>query len=63
MISNKKALECAKVIVGYCEEQKSCQNCIFRKYGGQAWDCFIKAFDMREVVNNVEAKKKNHGCI
>lgn len=34
-ISNKKALEAAKVIADYCKEQKSCQNCIFRIYGNK----------------------------
>lgn len=62
-MTDKKALDCAKIIVAYCEEQKCCQNCIFRKHGGDHWDCFIKVFDMREVVSNFEAKKKNHGYI
>ena len=63
MISNKKALECAKVIVDYCEEQKGCQNCVFRKFNCDHWDCNIMAFDLREVLGNIEAKKKNHGYI
>jgi hypothetical protein len=63
MISQNKALECAKVIVDYCEEQDSCQKCIFRKYGGDSWGCNLDAFDLRDVLENIEAKKKNHGYI
>lgn len=63
MISNKKALESAKVIAEYCEEQKSCQNCIFRLYGAESWKCHIEAFDLQDVLSNIEAKKKNHGYI
>ena len=63
MISNKKALECAKVIVDYCEQQRSCQNCIFRKHKSDRWGCQMGAFDLREVLGNVEAKKKNNGYI
>ena len=63
MISQNKALDCAKVIVAYCEEQDCCQNCIFRKYGSDCWRCNLEAFDLREVLGNIEAKKKNHGYI
>lgn len=63
MISNKKALECAKTIADYCEEQRGCQNCIFRKNAADHWECNIRGFDLREVVGNIEAKKKNHGYI
>lgn len=63
MISNNKALECAKVIVEYCKAQSGCQNCIFRKHGSECWDCNIMAFDLREVLENIEAKKKNGGYI
>lgn len=63
MISNKKAVEAAQIIVAYCKEQDSCQNCIFRKYGCDHWNCEIKAFDIRDVLSNIEAKKKNRGYI
>lgn len=62
-ISNKRALECAKTIVDYCEEQSGCQNCIFRLYGADHWNCNIEAFDLRDVLWNIEAKKKNHGYL
>ena len=48
-ISNKKALEAAKVIVDFCNEQ--------------SWKCHIYAFDLKDVLSNIEAKKKNHGLI
>lgn len=31
-ISNKKAVESAKVLVEFCKEQPGCQNCIFHKW-------------------------------
>ena len=57
-ISSKKALEAAKVIVDFCNEQKGCQNCIFRLYGADHWKCNIEAFDLCEVLWNIESKKK-----
>lgn len=61
-ISNKKALEAAKVVADYCKEQVSCQNCIFRLFGAENWHCAIGAFDLRDVLSNIEAKK-NHGYL
>ena len=63
MISNKKALESAKLIAEYCKERISCQNCIFRLYGAEHWKCHIEAFDLQDVLSNIEAKKKKHGYI
>lgn len=63
MISKEKALESAKTIAEYCAQQKSCQNCIFRKFGADHWECHIEAFDLRDVLSNIEAKKKNRGYI
>lgn len=63
MISNKKALEAAKVIAEYCKEQRGCQNCIFRQHGCDCWKCQIEAFYLQDVLSNIEAKKKNGGYI
>lgn len=63
MISNKKALEAAKVIVDFCKEQSGCQNCIFRKFGCDSWKCHMYAIDLRDVLWNIEAKKRNHGYL
>lgn len=63
MVSNKKALECAEVIAQFCKEQRGCQNCIFRQFGADRWNCHIDAFDIREVLDNIEAKRKNHGYL
>ena len=63
MISNEKALEAAKVIVDYCKEQSGCQNCIFHLFGCDHWKCHIEAFDLQDVLWNIEAKKKNHGYL
>lgn len=63
MISSKKVLECAETLVQFCKEQRGCQNCIFRQFGADHWNCHIGAFDIREVLDNIEAKKKNHGYL
>lgn len=63
MISTNKALESAKVIVEFCKEQRGCQNCIFRLHGADHWKCHIEAFDLQDVLSNIEAKKKNRGHI
>ena len=63
MISKEKALERAKTLADYCDQQKSCQNCIFRKFGADHWKCHIEAFDLQDVLSNIEAKKKNRGYI
>lgn len=63
MISSRVALNCAETIAQFCKEQKGCQNCIFRQFGADHWNCHINAFDLREVLDNIEAKKKNHGYL
>lgn len=62
-VSNKKAVEAAQAISDYCQQQNGCQNCIFRLYGADRWKCHIEAFDLRDVLANIEAKKKNGGWI
>ena len=63
MISNQKALAAAQTIVDFCHQQKSCQNCIFRQFGANSWKCHIEAFDLRDVLANIKAKKKTGGWI
>ena len=58
-ISNKKAVEAAKVVAEYCKERKSCQNCIFRLYGCENWHCAIGAFDLQDVLRNIARKEGN----
>lgn len=62
-MTDKKAIEHAKAIVEYCHKQRGCQNCIFRRYGAENWDCHINGLRLDDVIANVEAKKKNHGYI
>jgi hypothetical protein len=62
-MTDKKALEHAQALVEFCNSQRGCQNCIFRKFGSDHWNCHIEAFNLREVLSNIEAKKKNHGWI
>ena len=63
MISSKRALESAQVIADFCKEQRGCQDCIFREYGADSWKCHIDAFDLQDVLSNIEAKKKNRGYL
>ena len=63
MISDKKAIEAAEIIVRFCGEQKGCQNCIFREFGSDHWKCAICAFELRDVLENMAAKRKNKGYI
>ena len=63
MISNQKALDAAQTIVNFCHQQKGCQNCIFRLFGADSWKCHIEAFDLSDVLDNIAAKKKNHGYL
>lgn len=62
-MTTKKVLDAVQTIVDFCNEQGACQNCIFREFGADAWKCHIRAFDMAEVLQNIEAKKKNHGYL
>jgi hypothetical protein len=62
-MTDKKGLEAAKTLVEFCESQRGCQNCIFRKHGAESWRCHIDAFDLQDVLSNIEAKKKNSGWI
>jgi hypothetical protein len=63
MTSDKKAIEAAKTLSQYCEEQQGCQNCIFRKYGAEHWRCEVQALEIRNILANKEAKRKKHGFI
>lgn len=66
MISNKKAFEAAKIVAEYCKEQSGCQNCIFHLNKCDHWECQMKHpeyIDEREILGNIEAKKKNRGYI
>lgn len=62
-MTNKKVLDAVQTIIDFCKEQRSCRNCIFRKFGADHWNCHIDAFDLQDVLSNIEAKKKNHGYI
>lgn len=63
MISSKKALSCAETLVEFCKEQAGCQNCIFRQFGADRWICQIEAYDLRDTLENIERKKRNHGYL
>ena len=52
-ISNKKAVDAAKVLVEFCKEQPGCQNCIFRRFGADRWNCQIEVYDLRDTLDNM----------
>lgn len=64
MTSDKKAIEAAKTLYQYCEEQQGCQNCILRKYGAEIneaglryWRCEVPSLlEIRNIIANKEAK-------
>lgn len=65
-ISDIRALNCAKTLSQFCKEQNGCQNCIFRKFGADRWYCHIDEsgwWDLQEIHNNYEGKKKNRGYL
>ena len=62
-MKDKVAIEHAKTLVDFCNSQQGCQNCVFRAFGSDHWNCHINAFDLRDVVSNYEAKRKNNGWI
>lgn len=62
-IYDKVAIESAKTLIDFCTQQKGCQNCIFREFGADHWDCHIEAWHLQEAIGNMEAKKKHHGYI
>jgi hypothetical protein len=61
VVSKQNAVNAAKTILAYCNEQRSCQNCIFRLFGAESWKCHIQALDLKEILSNIEAKRK-HGA-
>lgn len=63
MISSKKAVAAAETLVEFCKEQPGCQNCIFRQFGADRWNCQIDAYDLRETLGNIQAKKRNRGYL
>lgn len=63
MISDKKLLEAVQVLTDYCRTQRSCQNCILHEYGASKWNCSIDAFELRDVLDNIAARKKHHGYL
>ena len=63
MISHREALDAVQTLVEYHKEQSGCQNCIFRRFGSEHWNCQIEAYDLQDVLSNLAAKKKNNGYL
>lgn len=51
------------MLVEFCKEQAGCQNCIFRQFGADHWNCQIEAYDLRETLANINGKKKIYGYL
>lgn len=63
MASDKKLIEAMQVLTDHCRTQRGCQNCILHAHGAGAWDCSIGAFELRDVLDNITAKKKHRGYL
>lgn len=63
MAKYDKVLKAANEIAEFCKKQRGCQNCIFREFGADSWRCHIDAFDLQEVLRNIEAKRKAGGYL
>ena len=67
MISDKKALDCIQTLKDFCKEQTSCENCIFREFGSDHWNCLIGSLKMQFILDDAngayQAKKKHRGYI
>ena len=64
-ITDKKALDCAKTLKAYCEEQRGCENCILRLHAPDHWNCEMRVMyaDILEIESNYKAKRMHHGFI
>ena len=71
-MTDKKAIECAVALAEFCQSQRGCQNCIFRDYACDHWDCNIPninkgkyfiAGELCDVQGCYEAKRKKGGYI
>ena len=63
-MTDEKAIECAEALVDFCKNQKGCQNCVFRMFHRDHWNCYIDegliafVYGADEVRSNLEAKKQ-----
>ena len=66
-MTDAKAIERAEALRDFCKAQQGCQNCVFRMFHGDHWNCHIDdgliSYDAREVHGNLEAKRKHGGYI
>lgn len=63
MAKYDKVLKSVNEIVEFCKKQPGCQNCIFREFGADSWRCHVDAFDLRDVLRNIEAKRRTGGYL
>ena len=63
MTKYDKVLNAVKELIDFCDKQQGCQNCIFREFGADSWKCHAEVFDLREVLSNIEAKRKRGGYL
>ena len=62
-ISDKKAVEAIQTLTEYCGEQRGCQNCILHLHSPSKWKCSLDAFDLRDILSNIEANRKHRGYL
>lgn len=66
-MTDKEAIKRAESLVAFCVEQNGCQNCVFRKFGADHWNCYLEGFpfmyEKDDVDGNYTAKRNNYGYI
>ena len=68
MINDKKALDCIQTLINFCEEQKMCENCIFREHSGDHWNCLLDVrhsmqFVLNDALGAYSAKRSTGGWV
>ena len=59
MVTTQKLLEAIETIAQFCNEQKSCKNCILQKRSVNDYLSHCQApLNMNDIHCNIEAKKK-----
>ena len=58
VIEDSEALECAEKLIWFCNQQDSCEECVFGKQGNGKYECIIQSEheDLDEAREKFKAK-------
>lgn len=65
-MTDKTAIQYAMALHEFCRKQRSCQNCVFRDFACDHWECCLNniySLDTVTINGNYAAKRKNGGYI